>query len=279
MNARLIEVNKIISGCVFKYGPQDHVNRTLRDATIGFTSLFDFNDIYEHEYRITHYFNSIEEQKKLLGPVTPFNRQRDFIDEFLRSIKLSCFSHIPTNNLMWSHYADHHKGVTYCFEKSSFLGKEFAWGNVTYSSTIPEIPIFQDKTTEGMLRAQLATVILTKSSEWAFEKEVRFYRRQEENYCKFHPDGLKAVIVGRRASDADIANVEAEIATFNAAHRTDCRLLYATRIAGSYNLGIEQSAQLREGMEGNFGAGIPVREDLDTPLVTMELASEETDEK
>lgn len=272
MIARQERVKKNLEGCIFKYGPFSNIDRTLQNSTLGFTSLFDFNDIYEHEYRIVHYFNSIEEQKSLLGPATPFGRQQKLIEDRLRSIKVSCFSFSATNNLMWSHYADQHKGVCYCFEKASiFEDKEFPWGKVQYSSSIPEVPIFQGVTTEGMLNAHLDSVILTKSLDWAYENENCFFKCQKDNFCTFNPHGLKAVIIGRRTETPEIDHIASEVSLFNKRHNDNVQVLFACRQPGSYALGLDEEQALRDSYETTFGASIPIRNDINTPLVTMEM--------
>jgi len=272
---RIEKVNSILEGCIYKYGPIDNLTRTLEKTTIGFSSLFDFNDIYEYEYRIVHYFNSIEERKKLLGPMTPFGRQQQIIDNRLKSIKVSCFSYNANNNLMWSHYAKDHTGICYCFEKKSiFEERNIPWGKVQYSSSIPELPIFQGKTTEGMLHAHIDSVILTKSIEWAYENENRFFKCQDNNYRNYVPSSLKAIIVGRRTDDKTIKNIKKQVEEFNKKHNATIEILYAYRNQGSYSLGIDWDLNFRNSCETNFGAGIPVRDDLNTPLVTMEVPSE-----
>ena len=275
MKGRIEKVNSILEGCIYKYGPVNKLARTLDNTTIGFSSLFDFNDIYEYEYRIVHYFNSIEEQKKLLGPVTPFGRLQKFIDDRLKSVKVSCFSYNANNNLMWSHYAKDHTGVCYCFDKNSiFKDKKIPWGKVQYSSSNPELPIFQGKTTEGMLHAHIDSVILTKSIEWAYENENRFFKRQDDNYNYYVPSSLKAIIIGRRVDENEIKRIKQEVDSFNQKHNTNTEILYAYRQQGSYSLGIDWNLDFRNSCETNFGAGIPVRDDINTPLVTMVIPNE-----
>ena len=121
------EANMMLEGCIYKYGPLANFERTINDTTLGFNSLFDYNDIYEHDFQIVHYFNSLEEQKAIFATPGPYADPLRLIDERLTAIKVTCFSGTATNNLMWSHYADKHKGVVYCFHKRSEerrVGKE-----------------------------------------------------------------------------------------------------------------------------------------------------------
>ncbi|MDH3388911.1 MAG: hypothetical protein OEN02_13505 [Gammaproteobacteria bacterium] len=60
------ESNKILTNCIYKYGPTEYVLRTLENLTIGFSKLSEFNDPYESDYRIAHYFHGIDDEKELL---------------------------------------------------------------------------------------------------------------------------------------------------------------------------------------------------------------------
>ena len=268
------DVREILSGCIYKFGPLANAKRTLQAQTLGFNSLVDFNDIYESEYRLSHYFESEAEMIKWTsGPTTPFSHIKDLARQYLDSVKVSCFSHTAINNLMWSHYSDQHSGVCYCFDfqnknNTPFYPEPVNWGNVIYSSLIPEIYVFQNNTTEGIFEKLLMNVVLTKSSEWTYEKEIRFFLRQENKHLTYNPNSLKAIIVGRRTPDHNIDDINTDIAIYNSSNGTSVRLLFAHRIASSYNLGINSSRDFRNNSEESFNCRIPVLTSINTPVVT-----------
>jgi hypothetical protein len=268
------EVRDMLAGSIYKYGPVSYVDRTLVDSTLGFSALSDFNDIYESEYRLTHFFESNDEMDKWTkGPVTPFERIKDLARNYLESVRVTCFSYSATNNLMWSHYSDHHKGVCYCFDfsnttKTPFSPKNVGWGNVIYSSLIPEIQVFQNSTTEGILEMLLSNVALTKASEWAYEQEVRFFLRQDEKKLNYRPESLKAIIIGRRMSEKDIQDLSKHVANFNNANNTSVKVLYAHRVASKYDLGIHTNKNFRDNSEDSFNCRIPVLTGINSPVVT-----------
>ncbi len=71
------EVITLLSDCIYKFGPLTYLPRTLSDCTIGFSSLRDFNDIHEYEYRIVHYFDSIEAEKNFsTSPKIPSKKSK-----------------------------------------------------------------------------------------------------------------------------------------------------------------------------------------------------------
>jgi hypothetical protein len=265
------DVRQLLSGCIFKYGKAKYVRTTLDNETLGFSSLSSFNDIYESDYRITHYFHSIEDQKKLLdGPATPFGSINDKVSAFLSSIRVSCFSYSAYNHLMWSHYADDQKGVCYCIDFSNqkylpFEDEFISWGNVQYSTHVPELSIFQDKTTEGILRALLHNVVLSKSIDWSYEQELRFYNTQNVGFHKFKPAALRAIILGRRVKDSKIAAITRWVEDFNNRNETEVRVLFAHRVPSTYIVGVHSNKGMRE---GGFSARIPVCPDIDSRALT-----------
>lgn len=274
------ESQQILSNTIFKFGPTEHVDRTLDNLTVGFSRLSEFNDPYESDYRIAHYFHSIEDERAILDTVTdPFERIKTLARSYLESLRITCFSRSPINNLMWSHYARNHTGVCYAFEFDSnnlpFTTEELGWGNIIYSSLLPELKIYQDQTTEGMFQTMLSDVVLTKSQDWSYEQEIRVYKRQEENSIGFQPNRLRAIIVGRKLSDEDETVINEAVARFNESNDTNLRILYAHRVARSFNLGISSYANMRRDSEGQFSASIPVLNNILSPPLTT-IVDDET---
>ena len=270
------EVLQLLSGCIYKYGPLENVKRTLENFTLGFSPLKYFNDIYESEYRTTHFFHSIEDEKKLLEPIdNSLIKINRLASEYLESVRVTCFSYLANNNLMWAHYANNHSGVCYCFDftnqKSPFDSTPITWGRVIYSSLVPDIKIFQDQTTEGMLPTLLSDVILTKSQEWFYEQELRFFISQENNFLKFNPKFLKAIIIGRRVTDKEITELNSLIKKINKGNKLKIKVLYAHRFTNSYDLGIHSNKSFRDSSESNSSIRIPVLEGIKSkPLTSIE---------
>ncbi len=264
---------QLLGGCLYKYGPLEHLRRTLEDCTIGFSALKDFNDIHEYEYRITHYFDSIESEKILLEPKTnALSKVEGQIAEYLNGVRVSCFSRSPLSALMWSHYADQHRGICYCFQNKNdvriFEDEKIEFGSVIYSSHVPEITVYQEQTTRAMLKAEAKDVILTKSSEWSYEQEVRFFGELDDPAVRFSPSALQAVIVGRRVNNEQIAEIEQKVQKFNQANECSARVLYSHRLATTFQFGVDSNKGYRDSCETNFNARIPVLPELLGDAVT-----------
>lgn len=264
------DIQELLTGCIFKYASSTYIEESLSTNSLHYGKLDNYNDLYESDYRVTHYFHSIDDQKALLnGPVTPFANINSKIKAYLSSLLVTCFSRSAFNSLMWSHYTDNHYGICYAFDfsnnKPPFLAPEMSWGNVGYSTLLPEITVFQDNTTEGTLRASLADIILTKSSDWSYEQEVRFFLPDTNQMQAFNPEKLKAIIIGRRMDDDEIDKIASIVEEFNKRNNTNVRVLYSMRVASSYKLGVCSNKGSRE---GGFNARIPVLPDILSPVIT-----------
>ncbi len=126
------------------------------------------------------------------------------IHEILFDISIFCVSETHDNILMWSHYADNHKGAVIEFhaqlEDSAFIRAQ----PVRYVSNIPEFTyqmVIEDQ------RAELLNQItLTKSKIWEYEKEWRIVatmreKSKDHEILPFSPEEVAAIYFGCRTTD------------------------------------------------------------------------------
>ena len=149
-----------------------------------------------------------------------------------------------------------------------FVGVNIEHGSVIYSSHVPEVTVFQESTTKSELEALLSQVILTKSHDWSYENEYRFFGIDLPNAIKFVPTKLKAIVVGRRMVDSEVERTKKAIEKYNNVHDANVRLLFAHRRATTYQLGIDSNLGFRNSCETNMSARIPVLPNLDTSPIT-----------
>jgi hypothetical protein len=124
-------------------------------------------------------------------------------EKTMREAGVACFSEIPNDILMWSHYASKHEGVCLGFED---LPSRLDVRPVQYRQSMPEIRIadFLSK----LSWEQLKVLLLTKSCQWAYEREWRFVHGERKfssdndpaRGIPFFPDELRRVIFGCRVS-------------------------------------------------------------------------------
>jgi hypothetical protein len=115
-----------------------------------------------------------------------------------------CFSRNPASNLMWSHYGDSHRGVCigYSFPRktSEFLA------DVEYRDGYPpnRMPRFAGIAGNADWRDFINTMLLTKSKEWAYEREVRILLPGEAGtFLDLRPSPLSVVVMGMRMTESD----------------------------------------------------------------------------
>ncbi|AKB28508.1 hypothetical protein MSSIT_1789 [Methanosarcina siciliae T4/M] len=139
--------------------------------------------------------------------------------------------HIPTYCLseenkdvtMWSHYADHHKGV--CLSFKAKYGPIPEYGEEGYGLTInsERIPIVE-MTYDGKMPdpinlldingKQLMQFLSTKGSCWEYEKEYRMFLFEEANEqnqnikrCTFEKTELEGIIFGLNVKKCDALKI------------------------------------------------------------------------
>ena len=132
------------------------------------------------------------------------------------------FSLCQTNRdpLMWSHYADGHRGFCIGFNRSYFddlianLWQEFSivgGDNVNYSASPKYLDVIVEYITnackktpsfDDLIKQVLISVINTKLDKWCYEMEYRMVRFSK-GLLKFHPEAIKEIIIGQKTSPSD----------------------------------------------------------------------------
>lgn len=170
------------------------------------------SDLYSYYERLIRKYEAApnraliraEARRRLRDPTSDPRRPEnmaEFVSMYRRAVTdkvgMLCVSATGTDILMWSHYADSHRGVCFVFDGSA---ETFANAHpVNYSPRRPEVnPI--KHTYEQMLDAAL----FTKSDHWSYEKEWRLvqYTRGRGVYV-MPPATLVAVILGAKTSSED----------------------------------------------------------------------------
>jgi hypothetical protein len=166
-----------------RFGILDLINRRIKIARIA-----DLNDPFE------------------FLPACPTAAGRKIIRDFKRraheSIGLICFSKGRRNPVLWSHYADGHKGLCFGFDVPKAHVKK-----VKYSATrtVADMPSIFAGMESG--EAEIRRWLGTKYNHWSYEQELRTEvilkddeRHADGNwYQDFSPDlRLAEVIVGER---------------------------------------------------------------------------------
>lgn len=119
-------------------------------------------------------------------------------EEKISNMGVISFTESPQNILMWSHYADEHKGI--CLEFTLNDGQalnDVAIYKVSYEYYYPEIDFEKIWNING-----LAKILLTKSEEWESEKEFRLIR-MSGNELFDYPIPLSGIIFGLKTPESE----------------------------------------------------------------------------
>lgn len=213
------ESKYIARGPIYKFTCIKGAKAILKNRTLKFSNPNDFNDPFDCNMTILKFSKteeSIRDYKEALNNLNlSRTKKRELLNKFKNSdsefkkvythvIKekinasgVTCFSKLYDNNLMWSHYADQHKGV--CLEFNASLDyREILEdvevdmiANVSYNRT-DKINYNTDK------RAAIIDLFTRKSTDWRYEEEVRIVLINKSNILKFNKKFLTGVIFGCR---------------------------------------------------------------------------------
>jgi hypothetical protein len=161
--------------------------------------------------------------------------------EIVDATGLLCMAERNDDILMWSHYADSHKGICLEFEATSNTQLFCEAVPVKYADTYTAFPLL------GGGREWVNRVLLTKSSHWKYEKEWRITRHgiviggvslvtRNVRLNRFSPNALRGVIFGCQCSADTVKKVTSWI------HEGGCQVTryHARRKLREYGLEIEQ---------------------------------------
>jgi hypothetical protein len=137
----------------------------------------------------------------------------DFMRMIPRRWRLYCLTPFPDSTLMWSHYADNHRGL--CLEFStdhSLFGSAL---EVQYLSSYPQW------SPQALVDATSVHPLLTKSKDWSYEGEYRIVALEPEvsgvprghalelkgHFLNIPTEALQSVIVGCEADFTSVKDV------------------------------------------------------------------------
>ena len=134
------------------------------------------------------------------GDAEAYEQYRLGIRSVLQQSGILCLSEDPNSMLMWSHYANHHRGfcIQYDFSEGSRL-RTLAQP-VRYSDSMPSVSLAD---LAGANRTEaLDSLWLTKAACWSYEKEWRVIMPNGGSSYQA-PSPLTAVIFGARMAESE----------------------------------------------------------------------------
>jgi hypothetical protein len=165
----------------------------------------------KQEVRRNPRFKKIKQQQNL----------EELYNKFLKRFGLYCLTEVPDDILMWSHYADSHKGICLQFRANEVPTLFWEAFKVTYQEDYPIVNIMDMGNWEQFFNA-----LATKSKHWEYEKERRIIKTEDEGgpgVYTFSPKLLTGVILGVHISESD----KKLISKWVSSHETPVKVLQA----------------------------------------------------
>ena len=232
----------------------DRVRESFANSTLYFSSPAQFNDPFDCKIELSldgsgaewkkYICHKLRVHKPNLSPadrLTETNRiirsgsykklDPEISTQAAKSVGVYCLSAVNDDILMWSHYANAHKGICLGFRAGpadQFFRRS---QKVHYSPSYPTTRIFDSD------EQRFTTAILTKSEHWSHEKEYRIIETKGPGTYAFPEDLLVEVILGCEISDQDRQSVT----TWTEARSPKPRLLLARRKEREFGLAIEEA--------------------------------------
>lgn len=135
-----------------------------------------------------------------------FQLANEKFDEYL----YSCFTTEPDNNLMWSHYANSHKGFCLEWDATKFKADKIQYKDEIASFYILDIlKLEYGFAVETEIALKIWDALKTKLTEWKYENEYRvhlnnemcaYYNPRKEKFAlvPYDPTWIKSIIFGCR---------------------------------------------------------------------------------
>ncbi len=206
---------------LYKYRDfNENTNRIITQASLYLSPIEKFNDPFDSSLSYRQHYTkeeirkywknflkgntqlSFEQVIKTNGKNDNFVKtQNKMRDKARKEMGVLSLSKNYTSILMWSHYANNHKGLVFEFEAKytdSCLAKAMRVG---YSI---DYDVLSYVAKREVREKQYIKELLTKFEDWSYEEEYRVIEIDFFGEQKFKKDELKSIIFGLRAKKTDI---------------------------------------------------------------------------
>lgn len=180
---------------VYHFLPAQHAVEDIEKRQLKIAQLDDMNDPFE--------LISLDLSDRDLRKA-----YRGFVGDMAQRFGVICFSKNWRNPVLWSHYADKHRGVCLGFDVPDQFLME-----VNYAGERLSNKIRSELAYGGLNEKDMQEILTTKFKDWEYEDEVRVFLSLEDRdpetgfYFKTFCDELllRQVILGSRCSVAKTA--------------------------------------------------------------------------
>ena len=158
---------------VYHFISSEFALRALRDRRLKIARINELNDPFEF---YTTDFSDNDTQSKL----------ETFKNQVNERYGVICFCENYHDPVLWSHYADSHRGIVLVFEIPDDMAIRINYQPERFKLDV-EAAIQRGSFTES----DLTQLISTKFSSWGYEKEIRMMCRLNDHFCQMDSKGKK----------------------------------------------------------------------------------------
>ena len=157
--------------------------------------ITEFNDPFEWRIGLSNYIENAEFIAR--------SAQESMIHSMNSKFGVICFSDIASQSILWSLYADHHRGIALAIDHNM----DDKLHRMIYSNNRPtlNLSLFSKNDSDEHAKEVVTKMLSHKSSGWSFEREYRVFADlanchvSDGHYFLPIPDNfLKKVILGFR---------------------------------------------------------------------------------
>ena len=253
----------------YKYAPFDAgALKMVTEGTIKFSDPRQFNDPFDcFPIYGTQSLHRVPNQKSNLfraagnrrgySPAQRLQRKGEFVarlkarvedgsfaSDILNRIGIVCLSKNPLNILMWSHYANFHKGMVLEFRipvlgddsMETRLSELLVPTEVSYVKERPHIELAESDGTSNLAMATKA--LCTKCDIWEYEEEERVIalNRLPGIYPYARDEILSSVIAGMKMPESDYAELNSAVKNLKKSSHLPVELYKAIPVSTGFQL-------------------------------------------
>lgn len=233
INLTALSIQKgIVPRYLYKYRSLTEIfDQLLVNNQLWFSTPNNFNDPFDcqvtintknSQFEIESYLKShsqkvkSEERVKRISKVMAENPKKlnelinGTINGLINSLGICCFCENRDNHLLWSHYADGHKGVCLKFDIQLDLDFFSLPSRMVYQSDYPVYNFINNPPVEGEITGtdeMIGKLLLTKSNLWSYEQEVRIIKKTSGLHY-FKKGALVELIFGSKTNIAEINRIK-----------------------------------------------------------------------
>ena len=178
--------------------------KIITESSVYFSPVHKLNDPFDcklsfrEDYTPEEIIGKLKDGEKL----EDFKKRRDRAkNQMIEEIGVFSLAKSFDNILMWSHYANEHKGLVFGFDtlKLDFKMKDTLNNinpiRVEYNCTYKELSYIED------MKIELPKLMLTKYKDWQYENEYRMIDLYQNGAKKFPKKALSTIIFGAKSDE------------------------------------------------------------------------------